>query len=72
MRIEYLEADRDRLVLETDKLERSIEVQRVYFDNKVKNEIASITSKLEKKHLMERLELNEEDSISIDSTHVSF
>ena len=72
VKIGSLESELDYKSTEIRVLNSTIDEQRKYFEGKIKADLAALQNELEKKQLVEDLDVQDVDSVDINSTSIWF
>ena len=72
IKIGSLESELDYKSTEIRVLNNTIDEQRKYFEGKIKADLAALQNELEKKQLVEDLDVQDVDSVDINSTSIWF
>ena len=72
VKIGSLESELDYKSTEIRVLNNTIDEQRNYFEGKIKADLATLQNELEKKQLVEDLDVQDVDSVDINSTSIWF
>ena len=72
IKIGSLESELDYKSTEIRVLNSTIDEQRKYFEGKIKADLAALQNELEKKQLVEGLDVQDVDSVDINSTSIWF
>ena len=72
VKIGSLESELDYKSTEIRVLNSTIDEQRKYFEGKIKADLAALQNELEKKQLVEGLDVQDVDSVDINSTSIWF
>ena len=72
VKIGMLEGEVEKKSMEVKVLHNTVEVQREYFEHKIEAEVSALENILSKAVLMEELDVQDVDSVDINSTYIWF